>query len=910
VLGSSWRTYVRWSACLGAIVIASCLLPAVAGAVLPDGRGYELVSPPQKLGVDIIAESSRTHAAAVESPGLPAAVAFMALGGFGDVRGVGLASEYLAQRTGTPGTNGWSTHAITPRQDPLTFIADAKVGEFGYDAEMANDLTKGAFRAWSPLTNAPNTQHVENVYVREDLRTAGAGLYRLCTDAPFPIPARDPTDPFLWAQKPWVAGATQDFQHVLIESNLDLTSDATGNYIKLYKNDGTVTRLVAAGTGCPGGRAQASVLRRFHPGQCSIAGIGANGPFYTPRVLSTDGSRTEFTSPVDAGSGKIGEAAGAVGKVFQLDDRGTATTADDAVVQLNSSEKTSPDTTGQARYQTASTDGSRVFFTSSEQLTDTPGGGLYMWERQPTNETQSITVDATGGSFQLTFHSQPSTGTGTLTNGSNTITSLDGSFAAGQTISGTGIPAGTTITAVRSNGTMTLSQAATADGPQTLSASLDGTTTPLAFDATPAQVQSALEALPDCGSGNATVTGGPGNPGGSSPYLVTFTGALAGVNVAQLTTDGSTLTGAASTATVTTTTPIHNLTLLAPIGVSDATGVLGASEDGHRVYFTGGFGQLVPGGPPVISGLYLWQDADGTPGGSLSFVGDLNGDRFTNLNASRIGIPRTARVSPDGRFLLFQDSIGDGLRPRYDQSACTGGIGSATNNSAGGCSEVYLYKADSSTPTDPDVVCASCIPSGAPATTNAYINARAGASAAAVTQHLSHALSDDGRHVFFWTAEPLVPEDTNNKADVYEYDVPTGTVHLITSGKDTADSYFLDASATGHDIYFLTRQRLVGWDTDTNYDLYDARIGGGFPEPPPATHECIGDSCQGQPSAPPQAPSLGSAFFHGLGNATPPTAHTPRRTTGLKCKRGHIKRRVHGKVRCVRKHHTRHRPRA
>ena len=54
-----------------------------------------------------------------------------------------------------------------------------------------------------------------------------------------------------------------------------------------------------------------------------------------------------------------------------------------------------------AFYQTASEDGSRVFFTSNETLTDDPSPGLYMWERQASDEQQSLTVDATGGDFRL-----------------------------------------------------------------------------------------------------------------------------------------------------------------------------------------------------------------------------------------------------------------------------------------------------------------------------------------------------------------------------------------------------------------------------------------------------------------------------------------------------------------------------
>jgi hypothetical protein len=59
------------------------------------------------------------------------------------------------------------------------------------------------------------------------------------------------------------------------------------------------------------------------------------------------------------------------------------------------------------------------------------------------------------------------TGTGTLTSGSKTVTSVvesTGIFVIGDAISGTGIPAGTTIVKAVPSGTLELSAAATASG--------------------------------------------------------------------------------------------------------------------------------------------------------------------------------------------------------------------------------------------------------------------------------------------------------------------------------------------------------------------------------------------------------------------------------------------------------------
>lgn len=66
------------------------------------------------------------------------------------------------------------------------------------------------------------------------------------------------------------------------------------------------------------------------------------------------------------------------------------------------------------------------------------------------------------------------------------------------------------------------------------------TTDPIAYNASAAAVELAFEALPNVGAGNGTCAGGA-LPG--TPVTITFTGALAGVDVPLATADGSGLTG-------------------------------------------------------------------------------------------------------------------------------------------------------------------------------------------------------------------------------------------------------------------------------------------------------------------------------------------------------------------------------
>jgi len=122
-----------------------------------------------------------------------------------------------------------------------------------------------------------------------------------------------------------------------------------------------------------------------------------------------------------------------------------------------------------------------------------------------------------------------------------------GSFAVGQTISGIGIPPGTTITAVGPQ-TLTLSAFPNEGGVQSLSAT--EITGPIDFDADAAELEAELNALPTL---EVAVNGGPGSKNASNPYFVAFGGDLADQNVPLLSADSSGLTGGNNhLATVTT----------------------------------------------------------------------------------------------------------------------------------------------------------------------------------------------------------------------------------------------------------------------------------------------------------------------------------------------------------------------
>lgn len=319
----------------------------------------------------------------------------------------------------------------------------------------------------------------------------------------------------------------------------------------------------------------------------------------------------------------------------------------------------------------------------------------------------------------------------------------------------------------------------------------------------------------------------------------------------------------------------HHLTLISVnsvpanlhIGAPQATAVTGISADGSYVYFISE-NQLNAGDPHSESNdnrrLYVWHD------GTLRFiVTHDDGNDWASGRAwgsmGRFGSD-AFRTTSDGKIIMFA-SI-DPLTARragYDNP----NIGTAQNPTYR--SEIYVYHYDGDR-----LTCASCNPSGATPVSGAGFesqqnidgNAYYALVSAQLTMYLNHAMTSDGRFVFFDTEDALVAQDTNGKRDVYEYDTVTGGVRLISNGTSREGSYFVDASPDGSNVFFTTYQQLVRSDTDGNADLYDARIDGGIPVQNQASPTpCAEDVCQGPAAGAPSSLLPSSLAFSGSGNA-------------------------------------------
>lgn len=273
-------------------------------------------------------------------------------------------------------------------------------------------------------------------------------------------------------------------------------------------------------------------------------------------------------------------------------------------------------------------------------------------------------------------------------------------------------------------------------------------------------------------------------------------------------------------------------------------GVMGFSDDGDTVYYVAE-GQLVAGAPTDgvlgLRRMFVWNEGETRYVGALYPPGEgADNDALDNIGDSVVGlVKKTGRVTPSGRHLLFTARHGEELGG-YDH-------GQQCGASIIPCSEVYVYDLEGDGGAG-KLMCASCMRNGASATTNASHQISIGVGNPLATRYENRAITADGRRVFFTSGEALISADDNGQMDAYLFDTETGEQHLLSTGQDPSDSVFLDATPSGDDVLFATRERLVGIDVDQGYDLYTARVGGGLASqhPAPPVAECADvATCQG-----------------------------------------------------------------
>jgi hypothetical protein len=292
-------------------------------------------------------------------------------------------------------------------------------------------------------------------------------------------------------------------------------------------------------------------------------------------------------------------------------------------------------------------------------------------------------------------------------------------------------------------------------------------------------------------------------------------------------------------------------------------GQLIVSEDFTAIYFDSPE-HLTPEAPPPTDSPYLYRYD--IPTETLRFL----------LAGSGIGQgpPVVHNVSPDGRYAYFASTV-DGLP-------------------TAGAHQAIRYDS-----VEHVVQCLSCASSFDPEPGSEALFGEGQGSEGIRSEPLNGVpyetvASANGDFVFFDTISALVPQDVNGEvapdqslgvltsyspsSDVYEWRRDgidgcarlRGCLSLISSGRNGKLVALLGTTNSGRDVFFSTASQLAPADNDDAIDIYDARIGGGFPPPPPRcstpTTRATGNGSRGSCAATTRLTScvsIGSTPFHG-----------------------------------------------
>ena len=315
--------------------------------VLPDGRAWELVSPPNKHGalIEPIGERGLIQAAADGG----AFTYFTDAPTESEPRGFSNNVQVFSVR----GPGGWSSQDISPPHNTSGGPATGKGLEYRF---FSNDLSRGILEPqgeFTPLSGEETSPEAteQTQYVRKDFacQTSPATCYTpLVTSANTPPHTKLDSEAGVLQGKAVFVGSTPDASHVVLLSFVALTETS------LPPVNG------APGWGLYEWTAGKLALASMLEGEAAVGPkLGSQEGVAARNAISTDGARVVWSAQgLDEEHLYLRDMV--MGKTVQLD-----------TVQVGGS--TTQQAGGGPQFQLASSDGSRVFFTDTQRLTEDAG---------------------------------------------------------------------------------------------------------------------------------------------------------------------------------------------------------------------------------------------------------------------------------------------------------------------------------------------------------------------------------------------------------------------------------------------------------------------------------------------------------------------------------------------------------
>ncbi len=288
--------------------------------VLPDNRAWELVSPPDKYGGALQGLNEGWVVQAAEDGG---AIAYGSLGAMvADPLGQTDEAQALSERSAT----GWNTQDIeTPNESRVNPIAGAGA-EYRF---FSPDLSLAVVEPHSETPLSPAETNERTFYLRNNLNSSFEAIVN-----DYNILAGTKFGSSLGSGGVHFEDATPDLKHVVLKSEVELQKGAgKGGFYEWTSGSLQLVSVMPKGDAATG----------------AGLGVGQN----LRHVISTDGSRVFFTTGSTENEMHLFMRDVAMGKTIQIDKA-------QGIVEPEG---------GKALFQTASSDGSMVFFTDDRKLT-------------------------------------------------------------------------------------------------------------------------------------------------------------------------------------------------------------------------------------------------------------------------------------------------------------------------------------------------------------------------------------------------------------------------------------------------------------------------------------------------------------------------------------------------------------
>jgi hypothetical protein len=347
------------------------------GLKLPDCRAYEMVSPINKDDNDAVTNTcfggEYENLASLSGE----AIAYISAGSFAEPSGSRICDTYVSRR----GPEGWSTRSITPPHTSLEGVWGGGRNPFE-GMTFTPELSKGVVDNQS----TPLTSEVPKGYSEVYLADFASGSYQWLSRNGLQAEAYSGQ---AYEYGPEYSGSTADLSHVFY--------DYGGTYESI---DGGEPILVSAN----------------NKGENTGGNLGAGGfngqtaeDADVWHAVSPDGKRIYFSTYGEYGAESRNRQIYLRENPEQpqspVDGLGNCTVpADACTVPVSASQRTVPDPNGPWTkwYWGANVDGSKVFFTSREELTDNAYTGtkdnawnLYEYDLE-TEKLTDLSVDTTG----------------------------------------------------------------------------------------------------------------------------------------------------------------------------------------------------------------------------------------------------------------------------------------------------------------------------------------------------------------------------------------------------------------------------------------------------------------------------------------------------------------------------------